>query len=149
MNVEPQDSIKTNTLHLATSSIMSLLLPGTRVKIAMENDNTCDLNGKIGTVRKYLSWCSRYEVKFLVEEQGAGGDTVAMMHRQHLEELSDHVREKACWECKQLSVSRELYRCSKCQIALYCTKDCQVSHWRKQHKHECARLRTARKSEED
>jgi MYND finger len=33
--------------------------------------------------------------------------------------------------------------CARCEIAYYCSKDCQVQHWKKGHKKECVRGRGA------
>jgi hypothetical protein len=47
-----------------------------------------------------------------------------------------------CTGCSQL-ISRDGRsengggRCSKCKIAIYCSKECQKSHWKKVHKHIC------------
>jgi len=31
-------------------------------------------------------------------------------------------------------------RCAGCQSAFYCSRKCQIKHWKKGHKHECATL---------
>ena len=40
--------------------------------------------------------------------------------------------------CAQCGSSGPLQKCSKCLVASYCSKDCQVSHW-PQHKRGCRR----------
>ncbi|CAE7112491.1 unnamed protein product [Rhizoctonia solani] len=40
----------------------------------------------------------------------------------------------SCWKCG--NTSRPLLVCTKCKRAKYCSKDCQVTHW-KEHKSEC------------
>ncbi|KAH7334312.1 hypothetical protein B0J17DRAFT_672892 [Rhizoctonia solani] len=42
----------------------------------------------------------------------------------------------ACLQCHKRPVKSELQRCSKCKRATYCSKECQVAHW-KTHKHSC------------
>ncbi|CAL0303674.1 unnamed protein product [Lupinus luteus] len=44
----------------------------------------------------------------------------------------------ACAFCGSLS-SR---RCSRCKAARYCSVECQISHWRSGHKHECFERKT-------
>ncbi|XP_019449298.1 PREDICTED: uncharacterized protein LOC109351998 isoform X2 [Lupinus angustifolius] len=39
----------------------------------------------------------------------------------------------ACALCGNLSSKR----CSRCKVARYCSVECQISHWRSGHKHEC------------
>ncbi|PRW45639.1 hypothetical protein C2E21_5733 [Chlorella sorokiniana] len=46
-----------------------------------------------------------------------------------------------CSGCGQQSF--QLKKCSRCKAAAYCSRDCQVKHWREGHKQECARLAAA------
>lgn len=39
---------------------------------------------------------------------------------------------KLCWECGK--PSENLKKCSKCKLALYCTKFCQIKDWKRAHK---------------
>ena len=39
---------------------------------------------------------------------------------------------KLCWECGK--PSENLMKCSKCKLALYCTKFCQIKDWKRAHK---------------
>ena len=39
---------------------------------------------------------------------------------------------KLCWECGK--PSEDLKKCSKCKLALYCSKFCQIKDWKKAHK---------------
>ena len=39
---------------------------------------------------------------------------------------------RLCWNC--FAEVENLKRCSKCRIARYCGKDCQVQDWKKVHK---------------
>ncbi|KAL4452227.1 hypothetical protein ABPG75_007889 [Micractinium tetrahymenae] len=43
-----------------------------------------------------------------------------------------------CWCCEQQV--HQLRRCSACGVAAYCSRACQLAHWRTSHKRECARL---------
>jgi hypothetical protein len=49
----------------------------------------------------------------------------------------------SCENCNKVAqgVEPPLKQCSKCMVAVYCSRECQVSHWKKQHKHDCARMK--------
>ncbi|OQR81458.1 hypothetical protein THRCLA_23366 [Thraustotheca clavata] len=42
-----------------------------------------------------------------------------------------------CFRCDQ--TGETLLRCSRCRVATYCSRKCQVEHWKKQHKAECGK----------
>lgn len=44
---------------------------------------------------------------------------------------------RACAQCQ--TEGSDLKRCTKCKVMRYCSKDCQVSHWRAGHKKDCCR----------
>ena len=44
---------------------------------------------------------------------------------------------RECFHCRQ--DVRKAYRCSKCKITYYCSRDCQLLHWAA-HKHDCKRI---------
>jgi hypothetical protein len=45
-------------------------------------------------------------------------------------------------KCAQCGVAREkLLTCKSCGVAVYCGRDCQVSHWLPVHKAQCKLLR--------
>jgi hypothetical protein len=59
------------------------------------------------------------------------------------EEKSENLRKGSCKNCNKRAqdvAPAELMQCSKCLVVDYCSKKCQVSHWKNQHKHDCARL---------
>lgn len=33
------------------------------------------------------------------------------------------------------------HRCSACKVTLYCGRECQVSHWKREHKYECSTIK--------
>ena len=39
-----------------------------------------------------------------------------------------------CWNCGESFKQEELKKCSKCQVARYCSRDCQTSDWSSGHK---------------
>ncbi|XP_078322908.1 uncharacterized protein LOC111123834 [Crassostrea virginica] len=44
-------------------------------------------------------------------------------------------KENRCSFCRQQS--QDLYRCSRCKAAFYCSRNCQIQHWKAGHKQEC------------
>lgn len=48
----------------------------------------------------------------------------------------------SCAGCDKVLDTSEGMRCARCKTAIYCSRDCQVSHW-KEHKPECTRLKNA------
>jgi len=61
-----------------------------------------------------------------------------------------HETERTCWECN-LSFESDLtgrttdhsngFCCSKCLVAIYCSRECQVSAWKTGHKAKCKSLK--------
>jgi len=51
---------------------------------------------------------------------------------------------KTCWECDKLPPHRAapLESCSRCQTAVYCSKQCQTKAWKSGHKHTCSGLKS-------
>jgi hypothetical protein len=49
----------------------------------------------------------------------------------------------SCENCNKVAegVEPPLKQCSDCMCVAYCSRECQVSHWKKQHKHDCARMK--------
>merc|ERR1712194_342860 len=41
--------------------------------------------------------------------------------------------------CDKNDTGRQLFRCSKCHVMHYCSKECQIRHWKRGHKIECMR----------
>lgn len=50
-----------------------------------------------------------------------------------------HETKDLCWNCKNYS-AEGLKKCSKCAVAGYCSKTCQVNAWKGGHKQKCADL---------
>lgn len=47
-------------------------------------------------------------------------------------DANDDMADPVCFNCgKEETEYEKLRRCSKCHVAAYCSKDCQVSHWSK------------------
>ncbi|VDM95510.1 unnamed protein product, partial [Onchocerca ochengi] len=50
--------------------------------------------------------------------------------------------ENYCSYCLRKPDKSKLYKCSKCELARYCNKECQRLAWKKHHRAECQRLET-------
>lgn len=50
------------------------------------------------------------------------------------DDLYKNTSDNKCWKC---NLSNKLSVCSKCKIAKYCNKECQVEHWKIDHKLKC------------
>mmetsp|Transcript_31241 Transcript_31241/g.74515 ORF Transcript_31241/g.74515 Transcript_31241/m.74515 type:complete len:93 (-) Transcript_31241:29-307(-) len=46
-----------------------------------------------------------------------------------------------CDGCRKQFPSSDLYVCTGCMIAEYCSKECQRAHWSRGHKGDCISLR--------
>lgn len=42
-----------------------------------------------------------------------------------------------CSQCKKTGTTEEMFKCSRCKAIFYCSKTCQIAHWRACHKKEC------------
>ena len=62
-------------------------------------------------------------------------------------QLEELARIYLCAVCNKEVARDYIKKCSKCRRALYCSKDCQVRHWKK-HKSECEVLRNGRKEKD-
>ena len=49
-------------------------------------------------------------------------------------------RQNLCHNCNQMKHHKDIKACSKCNTALYCSRECQLAHW-PEHKDGCKRLR--------
>jgi hypothetical protein len=49
----------------------------------------------------------------------------------------------SCENCNKVAqgVEPPLEQCSDCMVVAYCSRECQVGHWKKQHKHDCALMK--------
>lgn len=50
--------------------------------------------------------------------------------------LADHNTVPTCFGCGQ-QAEQQLKRCSTCKLAYYCSRDCQLGHWKTSHKKLC------------
>jgi hypothetical protein len=42
-----------------------------------------------------------------------------------------------CWNCEK---AFGILTCSKCNVAKYCSKNCQISHWKNAHQQNCKEM---------
>ena len=70
------------------------------------------------------------------EERGALAVTNPIEIRKEEEYMADR---HACENCKTIFRIKELKKCSKCKVARYCSRECQVENW-KEHRRMCAML---------
>lgn len=56
------------------------------------------------------------------------------------EEKRANIQKEVCENCSKRAqdLQIELLQCSRCLAAYYCSKKCQISHWKRQHKKDCA-----------
>ncbi|KAL4439771.1 hypothetical protein ABPG75_002772 [Micractinium tetrahymenae] len=82
-----------------------------------------------------------------VEEQlqaAASGRYTQVVSQQAREAPTFWQAHKAAPRCSFCGdVPPHARRCGRCRVAVYCSKDCQLKHWRAGHRSECARLATA------
>lgn len=65
--------------------------------------------------------------------------TALRVYRTHKKAESGCVRCANCSEIEPHGVKYEV--CSKCKNVCYCTRECQVTHWRAIHRDECGKVR--------
>ena len=65
------------------------------------------------------------------------------MLRQAIELVHEraHIALTTCWECNGDLLDAHVDRCSKCNIARYCCRECQVRAWKSGHRDMCATLK--------
>lgn len=52
-----------------------------------------------------------------------------------------------CWNCDKVEQKAgEFQRCQKCKQATYCKRDCQIKHWRLEHRSLCQDYETSRQN---
>lgn len=53
----------------------------------------------------------------------------------------DHEVDSLCWECGKPTESNDCC-CGRCELAVYCSYECQSKAWKGGHKEKCARLQS-------
>mmetsp|Transcript_2650 Transcript_2650/g.5659 ORF Transcript_2650/g.5659 Transcript_2650/m.5659 type:complete len:103 (+) Transcript_2650:1020-1328(+) len=79
----------------------------------------------IGTLPRAMKWFRK---------------AASLGHANAIKSAAKYERESSmrCANClKPKSENGSLSKCKKCKVMRYCSKDCQVAHWRAGHKQEC------------
>lgn len=73
------------------------------------------------------------KAKEAIDKGLATGENMSDFELLHLqmEEAIDLVK---CWNCGEYDAEKV---CCKCQVASYCSRDCQLVHWKSTHKCIC------------
>ena len=88
----------------------------TMMKIAQLKFGRCDVVGN-SPVPRMVYWLKR-AIKL--------GESEGLMIMRQIEDNCKSV----CAQCNKSATSAKLTRCSKCKIIHYCSKSCQVAHWK-------------------
>jgi hypothetical protein len=64
------------------------------------------------------------------------GDRVDMLLANFQDRLGDTLA--PCHVCRKNALGHRLLRCTRCKLAYYCSRECQILGWRRGHKRECA-----------
>jgi hypothetical protein len=56
---------------------------------------------------------------------------------------------RRCCGCRNIISIGEYLKCSKCKVCIYCSKNCQVNHWKLCHKKTCKKQLISPPKEED
>jgi hypothetical protein len=79
--------------------------------------------------------------KHLMQGKSKFNDEIDNDQIEFLEFYVRHAQVNWKFACNAFDCNQPVrYRCSKCRVARYCTKKCQVSDWKLTHKYSCAEL---------
>lgn len=57
-----------------------------------------------------------------------------------------HHHARYCCHCRSIETDEtQLKRCARCKLTIYCSRDCQIQHYKLLHKHSCKSLETLSK----
>ncbi|XP_013774239.1 uncharacterized protein LOC111083001 isoform X2 [Limulus polyphemus] len=54
-----------------------------------------------------------------------------------ISDFSPEANNTYCWICGISKSEKKLLKCGKCNVAKYCSKDCQISDWKRRHNEWC------------
>lgn len=107
-------------------------LPAQRVSRILGLDNTKHKDTPISLIEQHLA--------ILL------GSIRGFLTIEHVRNSFDYVESDGvlvCAQCKkgaQQLAQENLLRCAQCKTAYYCSKECQVEHWKSSHKRRCSIL---------
>lgn len=96
---------------------------GMLMTISKEKHGSPYITGKC-PVPRALKWGRR---------AAAHGCTVAAENNARMEKFLSSM----CANCQKPRIASQLLRCQKCRTMYYCSKGCQVNHWKEGHKKDC------------
>jgi len=76
------------------------------------------------------------DIKYKLEELQTGKSPAGRPQKD--QQVAQEVQIPSCQNCGKSGKTSKLFQCGKCLKVSYCSKECQVTHWRIKHKSECA-----------
>eukprot|EP00956_Cyclotella_meneghiniana_P024195 scaffold48279_cov50-Cyclotella_meneghiniana.AAC.5 len=108
----------------------------------LDRNNDLDLNDKV--VAKAI-----VESRRMLDDIRCTRDIVRFVHKRNscdcLKSIYNELkkttkRQTLCHNCGQMKNHKDIKACSKCNNALYCSRECQLAHW-PEHKDGCKQVR--------
>ena len=120
------------------------------ISVVLENyDRTSDINTIINSPGVALKlrdlYCRGNTAKRDVLKFYRKRTSCSCLKKMHLEARKDIQKLGDCFHCQKLKERTELMVCSRCRVAQYCSRECQVSAWPKHKEGECDHFVCARK----
>ena len=134
----------------------SSLTVGTVVKL-QNLQNAAHLNDSAGTVAQILP-NGRYAIELFGDHPPTNSNSKQLsLKRENLRVIKTSSSaavslendRASCLGCYKILPADQLQKCAKCRLVQYCSKKCQIDHWRAEHKDDCKLLRSARKAKDD
>ncbi|KAL7546077.1 hypothetical protein ACHAWF_009418 [Thalassiosira exigua] len=100
-----------------------------RVISTLETDTKTQHTQEKLKIRDALGGCTRSLYKFFIERM-----TCSCLDETYSKLKSERPKTGLCDHCKKRSERSNLFACSKCNIAQYCSRKCEIAHW---PKHNC------------
>ena len=79
----------------------------------------------------------------MVRPKDKSARSLGTFSRQKLALIQGEYDPKHCNNCGK---DGSLQNCTKCKVAMYCSKECQVKDWEKKHKTHCKEIRRLQKN---
>ena len=112
-------------------------------ELRVETEKMIGLHGP-GYVIAYQLTCedgrTPVVLKYTNKEREMKHSVVSKEHEEGFERVVLNGKVEVCHACHRASEVR-LLRCAKCQTARYCSRECQVAHWRAEHHKTCAEMK--------
>ena len=110
--------------------------------MVLENyDRTCDINTIIyerGIALKLRDlYCGGNTAKREILKFYRKRISCSCLKAMHLEARKDAPKLGDCFHCQKLKERSTLMVCSRCRVAQYCSRECQVAAWSRHKEGEC------------